>query len=158
MRWGSFGGARLLFEMTGRSLSPALYLIAIGAVGFSVWIARSGGADSPAGASRDFAVLAIGPLVPILAADLAWPHYLLQAIPLAVWIGRPRAMSRTAAWLFAAALAALCASPLLDLVAAGVDYAYAITLATGTLLLFVLGCVEIARSPAGPSAETERAR
>jgi hypothetical protein len=144
--------------MTGRSLSPALYLIAIGAVGFSVWIARSGGADSPAGASRDFAVLAIGPLVPILAADLAWPHYLLQAIPLAVWIGRPRAMSRTAAWLFAAALAALCASPLLDLVAAGVDYAYAITLATGTLLLFVLGCVVIARSPAGPSAETERAR
>jgi len=143
VKWGSFGGARLLLDLTGRNLSPVLYLAALGAIGFAVRASRDG---------DEVPVACIGPLVPILAADLAWPHYLVQAIPLAIWLARPRRSRLAPALLLSVALAAVCSSPILDRFAAGNDYAYAGSLAAGTLILFVLGCMGIARG-GGESAE-----
>ncbi|HXI04123.1 MAG TPA: glycosyltransferase family 87 protein, partial [Candidatus Saccharimonadales bacterium] len=81
VKWGSFGGGRLLADLTGRSLSPVLYLITLGAVAFAIWKARSGSpsaGEARTAALGEFAVLGVGPLVPLIAADLAWPHYLVQ--------------------------------------------------------------------------------
>jgi hypothetical protein len=140
VRWGSFGGARLLADWTGLNFSPLLHVLFLAAVGLSVWKWSRKGAPEYEGL---YLVLGIGSIVPLLATDMAWPHYLVQAIPLAIFLLRPRGVEPLRAWLLLAALAGICSSPVLDFIGTGNDYVYAGALALGSLLLFVLGCREL---------------
>jgi hypothetical protein len=157
VRWGSFGGARLLLDATGSNLSPLLYLFTIGAVGFAAWRLgaglREGSGGGPAGRAAasgspfgaDCCILGLGALVPLLSADLAWPHYLVQAIPLVIWLLRPAASAGLAGAMAIAGLAAISSSPVVDWLASGSDYAYALPLAGGCLALFSAGLIAAAR-------------
>lgn len=155
MRWGSFGGARILMDLTGMNLSALLYLLALGAVGLFAWRAGrpEGDPGERPGLRRgiDIAVTGLGPLVPLLAADLAWPHYLVQTVPILIWLLRPAGVPAAARAGAALGLAGICSSPVVDWLSPGADLAYAVPLALGSLLLFVSGLAGLeARRRASP--------
>ncbi len=146
VKWGSFGGGRLLLDLTGWNLSPLLYLACFTALGLAVrW---RGGRTVREGTLDDtLLVVGLGPLIPILAADLAWPHYLVQALPLALVLlaAEPFRPDRDAGrWLALAGLAGICSPPFVDWIGPRSDYLYAVPLACGSLLLFIAGCLALA--------------
>ncbi len=154
VKWGSFGGGRLLLDLTGRNLSALLYLACFTALGLAVR-RRASGALREGTMNGDLLVVGLGPLIPILAADLAWPHYLVQALPLALLLLAAEAFrpDRGAGrWLALAGLVGICSSPLVDWIGPRSDYLYAVPLASGSLLLFIAGCLALAGG-GGPASD-----
>jgi len=152
--WGNFAGGWLLGDLLGVSLAPILYLACLGAVAWSVWAGRreSAASGDTLGAREDVILAALGPVVPLLAGDLAWPHYLVLAIPLILILLAPRERPAWMTWAASAALLLVCSRPILEVLGATGDYVTAAALATGSAALFILGCARTAASasPAAP--------
>jgi len=150
--WGNFAGGWLLRDLLGVNLSPFLYLLCISTVAGCVWLARrrassrpgGPGKDEPLDVREDQILASLGPAVPLLAGDLAWPHYLVLTIPLLILLFRPRPGPSWLPWGASAALLLVCSRPLLETIGAGGDYVTAAALFCGAALLFVLGCAEAA--------------
>lgn len=147
--WGNFGGARLLRDWLGLNLSPALFLLTTGLVGVCAWggrrreAASGSGSTVEASAARDeLLMVGLGLLVPLLAAGLAWPHYLVLAIPICVYLMRPAEGRATRALPAFLGIVCLCSTPILQAFKIEGDYLHASTLALGSAILFGVGCWE----------------
>lgn len=147
--WGNFGGARLLRDWLGVNLSPALFLLTIGLVGICIWRGRrredpsEAGAAAQASAARDeLLMVGIGLLVPLLAAGLAWPHYLVLAIPMCVYLMRPAERRAARALPAFLGVVCICSTPIFQAFKIEGDYLFASALALGSAILFGVGCWE----------------
>jgi len=147
---GNYALSRILEEHVGWSNTPLMLVTSLGAVGVMLWRMRR---HRPAGGSEvepqselrlDVLMVGLGAAVSVLTAKLAWLHYFVLVIPLALYLLRPVASQRADAlrpWLRALAalsimgLAFEWARPLL-----GLDTATsaALLVAGGTACLFVL--------------------
>ncbi len=147
--WGNFGGARLLRDWLGLNLSPALFLLTTGLVGVCIWRGRrredpagAGWTDEASAARDELLIAGIGLLIPLLAAGLAWPHYLVLAIPICVCLLRPEEGMATRVLPAFLGVACLCSTPILQAFKIEGDYLLASTLAFGSAILFGVGCWE----------------
>lgn len=147
---GNFGGATLLRDWLGISVSPWLFAAAFLIVG--VCLAR--GRVRSQGGTRDHSeanvapadevlLVGIGTLIAFLAAGLAWSHYLVLAIPICMHLLRPRETERWRLWISLLVLLALSSSPILQTFKVQNSYMYALPLALASALLFALGCREV---------------
>lgn len=148
--WGNFAGGWLLGDVLGVSLAPVLYLACLAAVAWCVWVGRrDGGAAGEDLDLREDRILAgLGPVVPLLAGDLAWPHYLILAIPLILLLLAPGSRPSWIPWAACGALLLVCSRPILEVLRIGGDYVTAAALAAGAAAIFTLGCV-LAAAPSG---------
>jgi hypothetical protein len=156
VHWGNFGGARLLREATGWDLSLALNVALLALTGWIVWRRRrsigSGGDIDRAEALRlDLLLMGCGAPLPMLTMGLAWPHYLMLALPLALLLVfgamREPAWRRPPAYgslLFVGWLGITSALIFDGLQISGV-YPRPVALALGTLVLYGLGLWEMSR-------------
>ncbi|MBI3450519.1 MAG: DUF2029 domain-containing protein [Acidobacteria bacterium] len=140
--WGNFGGARLLKEAFGVDASPILFAGVLAILALAVWMGRERRPAGKGGFDAEFLMVGVGPLVPILASGLAWPHYLVLALPLGLYLLRPRERPAWYPWAIFAALFGISSEPALRAVHLDNDYAVALGLAGGSFLLFVLACRE----------------
>ncbi len=87
---GNFGGGRLLLDASGlaphRGAALGLLAAALGVAILPLLRGRRAGAGlaGEALARCELRVVAVGALLPMLAGELAWPHYLVLALPAAV--------------------------------------------------------------------------
>ena len=157
IRWGNFGGARLLREATGADLSVALNVVAVGILAWIVWRRR----QEQEAFRLELLLVGCGAVLPILTMGLAWPHYLMLALPLALTL--VFGASGLPLWrrppvfivLVTVGLLAISSSLLFDVIQIGGMRAMilrASTLALGTLLLYVVGLWELA-NPVSPEAD-----
>ena len=96
---GNLSLARLIFDATGRDASKLLMLSLFAMPIFIV-------ARLPRDANADLPALYLATLVLLFASPLTWLHYLLLAVPLAIWLLRPGSARRqiaatVALWLMA---------------------------------------------------------
>jgi hypothetical protein len=157
--WGNFAAARLFRDWIGVNLSAPLYLAALGLTGTAAWRCRAGvrGREGEPGSMEgqepEFLFVALGTMIPILAGNLAWPHYLVLALPICLYLLRPGGAGMMVAVLASAGILGICSTPLLQDLGATRDHVFAAALAAGSGLLFGLGCVQAWRLDRGPREE-----
>jgi hypothetical protein len=148
---GNYSLARLLRDRAGISLGallPAalLALVAASLVAARVRRAKAGASPLPP-VARDVLLLGLGACVTLLGSELAWQHYFVATIPLAMFLLRPnedapRPLAIGLALVATAMVALQTVGRLLDL---HDPSAGATVMAGGTLILFGLGVAELAR-------------
>jgi len=138
--WGNFGGARLLKEAFGVDASPILFAGVLAILALAVFMGRERHPEGKGGLDAEFLMVGVGPLVPILASGLAWPHYLVLALPLSLYLLRPRGSAPWFPWAVLAALFGISSEPALRALHLDSDLAVALGLLGGTFLLFALAC------------------
>jgi hypothetical protein len=152
VQWRNFGGARLLRDAVGINLSPLLNLSLLGFAVTALWTSRTfkerggpGGVDESVenqGFRRDYLVVSIGAILPILTMGLAWPHYPVLAIPMCIYLLVPRQdqlrcpLDGVAAAFAAAGLVAILSVEVLRILGLERVYVGPSLLCSGTLLLF----------------------
>jgi 4-amino-4-deoxy-L-arabinose transferase-like glycosyltransferase len=82
---GNFGGARLLRELLGWSPVWLLQLAGWGLLLGALLASRARERDPGADFRREYLLAAAGAILPILTTSLAWPHYLMLALPTALY-------------------------------------------------------------------------
>lgn len=154
---GNYALARLLRDQSGISLGAALPAGLLALVAAALVAARvrrtppAAASTTPAApatpAARDVLLLGLGACVSLLGSELAWQHYFVVAVPLAMFLLRPaeapaRPFAIALALLALAMLSLQTVGKLLDLhqPAAGAG-----VMSCGALVLFLLGLVELAR-------------
>lgn len=154
VHWGNFALARLVRDATGFDAAWALLLGALGLVAACLVRARQSAQPSASAGRRDALLIALGPVISLFAGRLAWPHYLLLALPLLLLVLQPRiggteasARARGGRVFLTLLLGAGFSSPLL-LAVLGVENPYSLALAQAcaAVLLFALGLLELRRS------------
>jgi len=156
---GNFGGARLIWDWSGVNVSPLLFAGLIAVLALSLWMGRRVAEgrwgsdlvdpDERGGCDAEFLMVGVGPIIPILSSGLAWPHYLVLALPLCIYLLRPRDRGGVYPWAVLAALLLIASEPALRALNLGGDYAIAAGMAAGSLLLFVVACLEAWRPEGG---------
>lgn len=92
---GNMALSGLLAELTGLRLSAGIWSILCAAFAALVFLTRRvvrqcvTGVSAASGVHDMFAIVGIGCAVPLLSANLAWLHYFILLIPLAVYLLRP---------------------------------------------------------------------
>ena len=148
---GNYSLARLLRDRAGitpGAVLPALLLALVAAalVAARVRRARAGVAPLPR-VARDVLLLGLGACVTLLGSELAWQHYFVATIPLAMFLLRPtdEAARPIATGLALVAIAMVALQTVGRLFDLHDPSAGAAVMAGGTLLLFFLGVGELAR-------------
>ena len=116
-----------------------------------------GGDDLRRETSEDVALAGIGCMAYLLSSPLVWVHYFVLAIPLALWLLRPRAGAslRIAGGLAAAvatAIVLLANRPLEAIIGQGHPAWVAATSNSGALLLLGAAMIELGRFRSAPRA------
>jgi hypothetical protein len=144
-REGNYSLVRLLRDTAGISLGPALPALLVLATIAALWVertrtARMRPAPDP---SRTVLLVGLGAALSLLSTELAWQHYFIAVVPLALFLVRPagRVIPAVLACIGLAMVALQNVGRLFDLhePAAG-----AALVAGGTLLLFTIGLREVA--------------
>ena len=153
---GNYALARLLRDSAGITPGAVLPAVLLAIVAAALIAARVRRGDPRAAgetpAARDVLLLGVGACVSLLGSELAWQHYFVAAVPLAMFLLRPveggaRPVALGLALLGLAMVALQSVGWLLGLEkpAAG-----AAVMAGGALLLFTLGVAELSRRPTTP--------
>lgn len=154
VHWGNFALARLVRDAVGFDAAWVLLTCALGLVAAFLVRARRSAPPDAGTARLDALMIAIGPVISLFAGRLAWPHYLLLALPLLLLVLQPRsggtesgAGARAGRVLVTLLVGAGFSSPLL-LAVLGVENPYTLALAQAgaAVLLFVLGLGEVQRA------------
>ena len=155
LHWGNFGGARLLAHFLGLDLAWLLELVGWGVLLAALLRsrARRDAAGAPADAfRREYLLVAAGAILPMLTTGLAWPHYLVLALPMVLYAfvappewARSRGHPRVFVALALAALAGVLALVPLAWLGLYDPALRAVGLAGGSLLLFGLALGELSR-------------
>jgi hypothetical protein len=151
VHWGNFALARLVRDATGFDAAWVLLLAALGLVATCLVRGRRSVQACTSTARLDALMIAIGPVISLFAGRLAWPHYLLLALPLLLLVLQPRPggteASARARVLLTLLLGAGLSSPML-LAVFGVENPYPLALAqaSAAVLLFALGLGEVRSS------------
>lgn len=157
VHWGNFGGARLLRDALDVDLTLGLNAVLLAIVCTAFWRSRAGWAQDRH-YYGDFLMVSIGAVIPVLSMALAWPHYLLLAVPLLLYllvgpVGGPywrRSLTGgVLGGIAALALLGISSEMIMDALEVPAGYSRAVVLALGTLLLFGLGVGELLRPRAG---------
>lgn len=160
---GNYAVIRLLKERAGIDASLALPVILLAAIAVALFVAgraRRGAATSALQSSDaiwDALLTSLGAAVSLLAAQLAWAHYFLLAIPLALVLLRPAAVASR--WTLVRRAGAILAVTLIAMeswrsilgLAENSPAAEAALVSAGTLILFALGlreCIWLSRERA----------
>jgi hypothetical protein len=163
---GNFALSRLLLDRTGHDYSAVLLVLAFAAVAVAVavrvaraWrVAGSRHGQGVSVASRadlteqTFLAVGIGAAVMLVSARLAWMHYFVLVLPLAVYLLRPAALtdarSRWAARIGAVVLAgaALLSLSTVMLVIATQPWARAVWCNAAVVVMLLLALRELGRS------------
>jgi hypothetical protein len=83
---GNLGGARLLQELLGWSPAWLLQLAGWGLLLAALRPRRAREHCPEEGFRREYLLVAAGALLPIVTMSLAWPHYLMLAVPVALYV------------------------------------------------------------------------
>jgi Glycosyltransferase family 87 len=157
---GNYALIRLLKERAGIDASVALPVVLLAALAAALFIAGRARRGAPAEALRrsdalwDALLTSLGAAVSLLAAQLAWAHYFLLAIPLALVLLRPAAVASR--WIVVRRAGAILGVTLVAMeswrsilgVGENSPAAEAAIVSSGALILFALGlreCVWLAR-------------
>ena len=160
---GNFSPAMLIFEQFGFKPSNYLTVALLGIVTVFIWFGRRQGGVEAAEITgtgphleRPFLesnlMAGLGCLVYLLSAPLAWLHYFVLIIPIAIYILRPRdnacsqRMEKTSAIhrsLWAAAVTAIAITPAQMVFGIKTMRSLAFSISTGTLILFILAVCEL---------------
>jgi hypothetical protein len=144
---GNYSLARWLRDNAGftpgAALPGVLVLAGIGALVLERRRRAPGAA--PARISREFLLVGLGAALSLLATELAWQHYFIAVIPLALFLLRPAPGSRVAVALTLLALAMVSLQNVGRLFGLHQPAAGAAVVAGGTLLLFGLGLCALTR-------------
>jgi len=141
---GNFSLARVL-ENFGLA-ADARWLATLGLIAFGVALAlrRRAVARSAATPDEDLLLLALGGALSVLVARLAWLHYFVLALPLAIVALRPEVSARVRV-VGAIALALIALEPLRDLLGfEESSVSAARTVCAGAALLFAVGLYDLA--------------
>ncbi len=166
VRIGNFSLARLVAGELGARLAPLLALAILSAAAAFLWLGTKRAVASPAGTGgeetscatkEDVALAGTGCMAYLLSSPLVWVHYFVLAIPLALWLLRPRAgaSSRITGGLAAAvaiAVVLLANRPLEAIIGQGHPALVAATTNAGALLLLGAAMIELGRFRSAPRA------
>jgi hypothetical protein len=149
-REGNFSFARLLHDSAGITPGVALPLALLAATIVALVLERRRRVSGPVPAngdrpSRDVLLVGIGAVVSLLATELAWQHYFVAAVPLALVLLRPASGSLAKSTLALVALAMVSLQNVGRLFDLQKPAAGAAVVSAGTLLLFGLGLCSLAR-------------
>ncbi len=154
VRTGNFSLVRLLAGDAGARLAPVLAAAIVSATAAVLWLRRrrapaSDEARGPrGGAGEDVALVGLGCMAYLLSSPLVWIHYFVLAIPLALWLLRPRGAERARHGLAVSAAAAvalllLANRPLEAIVGQGHPALVAATSIAGAVALLALALLEL---------------
>jgi hypothetical protein len=147
---GNFALSRLLIDGAGVDLSSALPLALIAAwLLASLWPRpqdRAGSATAP-DAARPLLPAAMGLVVGLLSLRLAWVHYFLLVVPLALRLAAPASPSRPIRPILVAVALAMLVGPVDELIGRLGRLAPAVAFDLSAGLLFALGLVATRREP-----------
>jgi MFS family permease len=147
---GNFGGARLLGDLLGWSPVWLLQLAGWGLLLGALLPGRGRERAPEAAFRREYLLLATGAILPMLSTGLAWPHYLMLAVPLVLVVfvapGRDRAHHPVFLALGLVALLGVLTTFPLTWLGASDPWLYAAPLAGSCLLFFGLGLAELRRT------------
>jgi hypothetical protein len=148
---GNYSLARLLRDRAGISLGavlPAVLLALVAAALVAARVRRPKSDTAPlTPVARDVLLLGLGACVTLLGSELAWQHYFVATVPLAMFLlrpteERPRPVAIGLALVAIAMVALQTVGRLFDL---HEPSAGAAVMAGGTLVCFALGIGELAR-------------
>lgn len=146
---GNFALARLLDDYAGFERGGLLTMVFLGLLAGALWL-RRGRRSAFVPVQEDLLLAGLGGALSLLTAKLAWLHYFLLALPLSIALLAPSVGGATRA-LAALGLLLIALEPFKDLFRLdGTEPACAALVCAGTLLLFLLGLLELAR-PAQPA-------
>lgn len=149
---GNFAPLRVLRQLFGVDLGAAWTLACLVALGLVLRRAAAGGRGrgGPPPGPRVVLLIGLGCGVSLLAAPLAWLHYYVLALFLALWVLRPSppGRSRSIAHRCVGVLAVVCVSmgPALELFVASGPYRWAALANAGLVALLGLSVADLLRS------------
>jgi hypothetical protein len=151
---GNFGLSRLLEDWLGSSGGALLPVVFLGAIVVALVLSR--GQRTAVGAAaevrEDLLLAGLGATASLLAAQLAWIHYFVLALPLVVHL--VASSDRASLWAGVAALAMLALEPWVDLFGFLVtDPPGPLLLTGGALLAFAAGLREVLLAGRRPARE-----
>jgi len=159
---GNYSLNRLLSDVTGLNPGSFLAVALLGITVFFIWSGRRGrirgrprNTDAGDGFLEDALLLGLGCLVYLISGRLVWMHYLVLAIPMALYLLRPRAAEKpgTAPGILPYSLTTVTILLFgLTPFASGTLGAkgLALVLSAGLVVLYGLGIREVARPQDGP--------
>jgi hypothetical protein len=147
---GNYSLGRLLHDSAGVSLGSALPGLLVAATIAALALERrwrKGAANLPASdrSTRDVLLVGIGAALSLLATELAWQHYFIAVVPLAMFLVRPSPGFLVPVAFALLALAMVALQNVGRLFGLHQPAAGAAVVAGGTLLLFGLGLRALAR-------------
>ena len=166
VRIGNFSLVRLLGGDLGARFAPLLALAILSGAAVCLWMGRRRAPESPGGmggdeprreTSEDVALAGTGCMAYLLSSPLVWVHYFVLAIPLALWLLRPRG-GESGRWMgglagaVAIAIVLLANRPLEAIIGQGYPALVAATSNAGALLLLGAAMIELRRFRSAPPA------
>jgi hypothetical protein len=155
---GSSRGARLLTDWLGSGRGALLPVVFLGAIVLALVLSRRrrAAAGSAGEVREDLLLAGLGATASLLAAQLAWIHYFLLALPLVMYL--VASSDRGSLWAGVAALAMLALEPWVDLFGFLVtDPPGPLLLTGGALLAFAAGLREVLLAGRRPARERSSA-
>ncbi len=141
-REGNYALVRLLRDAAGVSLGPVLPALLVLATIAALVVGRRRSASAP-DATLTVLLVGVGAAVSLLATELAWQHYFVAIVPLALFLLRP-GQGRVSAALACVGLPMASLQNVGRLFDLHQPAAGAAIVAGGTLLLFAIGLAELA--------------